>query len=291
MLGARPITSIRSGDILEVLDGVVARGAPYQAHSLFASARRMFNWAIARGVYGLDRSPCDRMKPVDVIGPRAIRTRVLSDTEVRAVWFAAAELDYPFGPMVRLLLLTGQRRGEVANAEWSEFDFARKLWRIPAERMKADAPHVLPLTSEMIGIVTSLPRFGQKGRGNLVFSGTFGATGASGFSKMKRRLDELVLQNLRQEAAAGGDEPESINLRPWVLHDLRRTMRTGLSALPVPDLVRELVIAHRKPGLHKVYDQYAYLAEKKRALELWSAHVDTIVEPSRARPVQLPSTA
>jgi hypothetical protein len=81
-----------------------------------------------------------------------------------------------------------------------------------------------------------------------------------------------MLEELRKE------NPEA-ELPPFVLHDLRRTMRTNLSALPVPDLVRELVIAHAKPGLHKVYDQYAYLAERRHALELWAQRLRSIVEP------------
>ena len=92
----------------------------------------------------------------------------------------------------------------------------------------------------------------------------------NGFSKAKDRVDRLMCQELGQE------------LQPWVIHDIRRTMRTHLSALPVPDLVRELVIGHAKPGLHKVYDQHAYLDEKRRALELWTARLRAIIDPKSA---------
>ena len=120
----RPITDITAHDVTAVLDEAVARGAPYQAHNLLGHIRRLFNWAIARGVYGVDRSPCDRMKPKDVIGPKAVRTRVFNDSEWRVFWRATGDIKYPYGPLFRMLALTGQRKSEVAEARWSEFDLA-----------------------------------------------------------------------------------------------------------------------------------------------------------------------
>jgi integrase len=268
--GNRPITDITAHDVIAVLDEAVARGAPYQAHNLLGHVRRLFNWAIARGVYGLDRSPCDRMKPTDVIGKKALRTRVLTDREMRALSHATDGMGYPYGPLFRLLMLTGQRKSEVSDARWSEFDLEQKRWIIPAARMKADAPHVVPLTTEAIAVLKSLPHFDK---GEYLFSTTFGEKAVSGFSKAKTRIDELMLAPLRTDA----DVPEKIQIEHWTIHDIRRTVRTGLSALPIPDLVRELVIAHAKPGLHKVYDQFAYEEEKRRALELWAGRLHTII--------------
>ena len=104
------------------------------------------------------RSPCDRVKPKDVIGKKALRTRILRDAEMRALWAATENMGYPYGPLIRLLTLTGQRKSEVSDARWSEFDFQRWLWTIPAERMKADAPHTVPLTAEAVAVLESLPR-------------------------------------------------------------------------------------------------------------------------------------
>ena len=129
--------------------------------------------------------------------------------------------------------------------------------------MKAKAAHVFPLTSDVERILEALPRF--NGGGDFIFSTTFGRVPVSDFGNAKARLDALVAEELGRP------------IEPFVLHDLRRTMRTGLSSLPIPDLVRELVIAHTKPGLHKVYDQHAYLAEKREALELWQARVREIL--------------
>src|SRR3954447_18256883 len=93
-----------------MLQEVVDSGRPFIAHHLLAYTRKLFNWAIARDIYALTSSPCDRVKPKDVIGTREPRQRVLKDDELRSIWAATGELSYPFGPLIRLLLITGQRR-------------------------------------------------------------------------------------------------------------------------------------------------------------------------------------
>jgi integrase len=275
--GRRPIAEITAADVREVIKAAKDRGAPYQAHNLLVLARRLFSWAIDQHVYGLETSPCERLKPKAIIGKKEFRTRIFDDDdEWRAFWRATARLGYPYGPLFRMLALTGQRKSEVAEAHWSEFDLSRKLWTIPAERMKADAPHAVPLTDDVIAVLESLPRFRK---GDYVFSTTFGAKPVNGFSKAKERVDRCMLRSWRALARARGEDRRRVQIRPWVIHDIRRSVRTGLSALPVPDLVRELVIAHTKPGLHKVYDQHAYLDEKRQALELWAARLRSIVTP------------
>ncbi len=284
--GKRPITSITQHDIIRVLDEVVDRGAMYQAHNLLAYVRRMFNWAIARGTYGIDRSPCDRMRPADVIGKKAPRSRTLTDEEMTAFWRASRRVGYPFGTMYQVLLLTGQRKSEVSDARWREFDLKRKIWIIPADRMKADAPHVVPLTDHVIEILEKLPRFKK---GDYLFTTTAGEKPVSGFSKAKARLDREMLRSLRAMARKRGEHYEG--LPPFVIHDVRRTMRTGLSGLPVPSDVAELVIAHTRPGLRKVYDQHAYLDEKRRALELWERQLRDTLTPPPANVVRLETRA
>jgi integrase len=270
--GKRPIAEIVPDDVRAIVKAAKDRGAPYQAHNLLVLARRMFSWAIDQQVYGLETSPCERLKPKAIIGKKGIRTRILDDGELRALWKATEHLRYPYGPLFQVLTLTGQRKSEVAEARWSEFDLARKLWTIPAERMKADAAHVVPLTDDVMAILESLPRFTK---GDHLFSTGFGLRPVNGFSKGKARLDKAMVAELGREVT------------PFVIHDIRRTVRTGFSALPVPDLVRELVIAHTKPGLHRVYDQFAYLDEKRRALELWAARLRSIVQPPPANVVDL----
>jgi integrase len=262
----QPITEITRRDVVNLLEKVVDSGRPYTAHHLLAHLSKMFNWAIARDVYGLGASPITRGLAKDIIGAKKPRQRVLTDDEIIKFWAASAKVAYPFGPFARLLLITGQRLREVADMTWDEVDFGSALWTIPPERMKGDAAHEVPLSSLAMKILKAIPRktdkTGEKS-GPYVFSTTNGKVPISGFSKAKSQLDELLE-----------------NMPGWVYHDLRRTMRTHLSGLPVPDLVAELVIAHAKPGLHKVYDQHAYRDEKRRALELWSAKLVSIVEPN-----------
>jgi integrase len=259
--GERPIASITSHDVLAVIDATIARGAPAQAHNTLAYAKSLFNWAVGRPNYGLETSPCDRLKPKQIIGKKVVRQRVLSDAETKALWSNAETMGYPYGPLIKLLLITGQRRDEVGRATWSEFDLAKKLWAIPASRMKSGAAHTVPLSDAAIEVLRELPRFKQ---GDYLFSTTYGEIPVNGFSKAKDRLDELMIAKLG-------------TVEPFVFHDIRRTMRTQLSALPISDMVRELVIAHTKPGLHKVYDLHAYDAEKRQALDLWAARLMTIV--------------
>ena len=275
----RPIAEITPLDVRAIIKAAKDRGAPYQAHNILVLARRLFSWAIDQQVYGLETSPCDRLKPKAIIGKKVFRTRILDDDELRAFWRATHRLGYPYGPLFQVLALTGQRKSEVAEARWPEFDLAKKLWTIPAERMKADADHIVPLSDDVLDILKSLPRFKKADH---LFSTTFGLKPVNGFSKAKSRLDRHMLRSWRALARTRGEDRRKAQIRPFVIHDVRRSVRTGLSALPVPDLVRELVIAHTKPGLHKVYDQHAYAAEKRHALELWAARLRSIVEPAPA---------
>jgi integrase len=254
--GTRGLCDIDRADVLAVIDETMER-SQWQAHHVFSYASRLFNWALERDVYALERSPCDRLRPAKIIGTKEPRTRILSDIELRALWAICPQLDYPIGPLVRLLMLSGQRRSEVAEARWSEI--TGDVWTISHERMKAKSAHVVPLVPEAVALLAELPRFNG---GDYVFSSFHGKSPVNGFTKAKIRIDELM-----PRVNAG-----------WVLHDIRRTMRTHLSALPgVSDLVRELVIGHTKPGLHKVYDQYAYLDEKRLALTLWTERLRRIV--------------
>jgi integrase len=278
--GGKPITEIAAADVVNLIKRFRNDGKFYQAHNLLGYARRLFNWAIGQHAYGIENSPCDRLKPKDIVGERRPRSRILADAELRAAWQAGQSLGYPYGPLFRLLVLTGQRKSEVAEAQWSEFDLGKKLWVIPAARMKADAAHVVPLSNDAIAILEALPRFNG---GDYLFSTTLGKSPVNGFSKAKARFDARIVEALR------ASDPNA-KLPEFVIHDLRRTFRTHLSAIPgISDLVRELVIGHTKPGLHKVYDQYAYVDEKRYALDAWAGRLRTIIEPSPASVVALRS--
>jgi integrase len=280
----RPIQEISRRDVVKLLEKVVDEDRPYVAHHLLAYLSKLFNWAIVRDVYGLNASPITRGMAKDIIGAKKPRQRVLNDAELRQIWQATGATPGPFGSFVRTLLVTGQRLREVANAKWSEFDLDHGLWTIPLTRMKGDAAHEVPLSPLAVEIIRSIPGY-EKGRRDLsayVFSTTAGRAPISGFSQAKIALDRL-LGETRTRAAVEGEQAAA--MPGWVFHDLRRTVRTHLSGLPVPDLVAELVIAHAKPGLHKVYDQHAYREEKRRALDLWASKLLSIVDGKEGRNV------
>lgn len=275
--GQRPAGDILPEEVADVVRAIVKRGAPYQAHNALGHLRRVYNWAIGTHEFGLTSSPVMALKPKDLIGARQARTHILGDAELRAVWNACAGgytapkegqtrvrgavnsdgMGYPYGPLIRLLILTGQRENEVAGMTWDEVNLEQKLWMIPAARMKAGRTHEVPLAPDALALLKSLPRF----KGPHVFTTTDGEKPVNGFSKAKARLDKLS------------------KVKGWVIHDLRRTARTHFSALPVQDMIRELVIAHAQPQLHQVYDQHSYRDEKRQCLRLWELRLRGILAP------------
>jgi integrase len=258
----RPLSSLSwDADVKPAIDAITARSRTgAQAHAAFGYLRQVFNYALDVGGYGLDKSPMERRKPAKVIGERQVRIRTLNDAELRAVWQAGERMGYPWGDCVRLLILTGQRLREIADLAWHEVDLDQKLITIGAARMKNGAAHEVPLAPMALSLIQGLPPFAGA---RFLFSTTHGRTHIGGFYRAKLRLDEL--------SGVGG----------WVLHDARRTMRTRLSGLAIEDRVREAVIAHAPPGLHRIYDQHSYQAEKRRALTLWEERLAAIIETEK----------
>jgi integrase len=234
-------------------------------------------------VYGLTSSPCDRLKPTKLIGKKKKRTRTLNDDELFALWRTVARMPYPFGPAYQILMLTAVRLTEAADARRTEIDRNKRLWTIPEERMKGKndeaRPHVVPLTPEIAAVFEALPRFNT---GPHLFTTTFGERPVSMSNWVKTRIDKRMLLTLRALARRRGDDPATVELRPWVNHDIRRTIRTNLSRLKIAEEVREAVLGHARPGDKGAYDQYDYLDEKREALQLWGARLRSIVEPSNA---------
>ncbi len=144
--GMLPISEITRRDVVAVLEEISDRGHAYAAHHLLSYIRKFFNWAIARDIYGLQASPCDRLKPSEVIGKKQVRQRVLNESDIFHVYAAAEKLGYPFGHMTLMLFITGQRLREVAEMSWSEVDLKNAIWTIPPERRKNDSSHIVPLS-------------------------------------------------------------------------------------------------------------------------------------------------
>jgi integrase len=271
----RPITEITRRDVVKLLEEIVDRGHPYLARLVLAYARKMFRWAIGRDVYGLQASPCADVSAKDHGAPTVPRQVTIANDHLRLIWRAADGLSKPFGPFFKMLILSGQRRNEIARLKWSEIDAGEKVINLPAERMKAKRPHEVPLSEAMVKLLDGITR----GKGEYVFSTTDGKAPVSGFGKLKARLDKKVAELHAEELKkAGQGAPKK--LPDWRPHDLRRTMRTGLGAIReiAPD-VRELVIAHVSSALVRTYDLHSYRTEKRQALELWSQRLARIVDP------------
>ena len=157
--GVRPITDIMPEEVAAAIRAIVKRGAPYQAHNALGYIRRLFNWAIDTHEFGVTTSPVERLKPGDLIGKREARERTLSDDELQRVWKAADAMGYPYAPVFKMLILTGQREREIADMRWCEVDLGSRLWTIPSERMKGGRAHEVPLSRAAVALIEMLPRF------------------------------------------------------------------------------------------------------------------------------------
>jgi integrase len=259
---SRPIASISRRDVLDLIDGIIARGAEVQANRTLGRLRALFNWAIEKD--RVAASPIARMK---LPTREQARDRVLSDDELRWFWQASDEIGWPFGPLAKLLLLTAQRRDEVAGMEWREIDLVKRVWTIPRHKAKNDRVHEVQLSDAALDVLRSLPRVGD----GLVFT-TTGETPVSGFSKAKRRLDELMLE--AKQAEVGTRKGDAI--AGWTLHDLRRTAATGMAQMNFPPHVVDKVLNHVSGtirGVAAVYNRFAYLDERRAALEAWGNYL------------------
>jgi integrase len=260
----RAVKSITGEDVIDLLDAICARGSVIAANRTLAYLKGLFGWAVGRKI--IETSPCEKIKaPVK----ERQRLHVLRPTELKAVWNATGLFgsDEPYNAKrdaCRMLILTGQRSSVVSRAEIRHFDLADHLWLIPedAEGNKGQ-PYILPLTEEMEEVLRNCPH-----KSGYLFSTTDGEKPLYMGNKIKVELDRLI-------------ESLGVEMDPWRFHDLRRTMRTGLSSLAVPDgaITRELVLGHKKKGIHQVYDQDIYIPQKRVALELWAERVRNIVSP------------
>jgi integrase len=268
---ARPIREISRSDVHDLLDEIIAEGSPVAANRVLAAIRKMFAWAASRDI--IAASPCAGVSPPT---GETSRDRVLSDDELRLIWRGAAAIGWPFGPVTQLLMLTLQRRNEVAEINRSELRTQDHIWVIPKERVKNGEEHEVPLSDGAFDILSGLPKIGKSG---LIFTVT-GETPISGFSRAKRRLDAEILKLQKADAVENGDDPKDVEPLPhWTLHDLRRTGASGMARLGIHLPVIEKVLNHISGsfrGVVGVYQRQSFSEEKRTALEAWARHVETI---------------
>jgi integrase len=248
----RQITEITRKDIRECIEDIIRRGAVAMAGRAFKVIRALFNWCVGRGL--LETSPCAGLTPPPSGRPR---DRVLSDDELGRVLRAAMTMPDPYGPIVMLLAMTGQRRSEVAHMRWEELALEKGIWTIPGRRTKTRRTHVIHLTPQMLALLPD-----REDLQPLVFPSVNGKPYRY-FSAIKRRHD----------AASG--------VMDWVLHDLRRTVATGMAGLGVAPHVADKILNHQGgaiSGIAAVYQRFEFLAERQSALEIWSQHIDAMLE-------------
>lgn len=267
----RPITTITRRDCIEIIDKMAER-APTYARRLHAHLHRLFRWLVGRAV--IEASPmADLPKP----GAERPRDRVLTDAELVEVWNAAEKLGWPFQHIIRLLVLTGARRAEIGELLWPEVD--EDVIRLSADRTKTGEPRLVPLSGPAKEIMVELREKHTvtpvKGAPPHVFTVT-ARTPVSGWSRAKTLIDKNIL-NAREEALGKDAQP----MPEWRLHDLRRTVATGLQRLGFRLEVIEAVLGHisgSRAGVVGVYQRHAFEDEKRRALDAWASYVNRLTE-------------
>lgn len=273
-LKGKPMPHIGRADLQPIIDAIPVKQRGMR-RSVFAYASVLFGWASKRG--DISANPLGEMAKPEA--PKA-RERVLNDEELAALWRATDELGDPFGPFFRLLIMTGQRRAEVAAISWAELDRVSATWTIPADRAKNGVAHIVPLSPEAkaefdrlatVGMPTNDGREAEHWPNSGYVLSTTGRTPISGFTKAKNALDAHV------EKDRGGRP-----LAAWRIHDLRRSAATGFQRLGIRFEVTEAVLNHvsgAKGGIAGIYQRHDWKEEKRTALDAWARHIRSIQEP------------
>ena len=264
----RPVSSIDPTEVNELLEGIRDGAAktkprPYLANRAYAYMRTFFAWCAKVGINKIDRSPMEGLdRPWD--GEES-RDRVFTNAELKRLWKCGGAIGGYSGAFIKLLLLTGLRLREVTEAKWSEINLDEGELLIEDQRTKMGRPQLVPLSTTAREIVEGLPRF----EGPYIFSTTSGARPVGSFSKAKLRADSLS------------------GVKGWRIHDLRRTVRTGLAALGINDTIAERILGHSPTKLVQTYNVHQYRNEKSEAVERWAMRLREILEPPPENVVKL----
>ena len=267
-LGKRPIDKISRSDIHKLLDGIVADGKVGTAREVKRHLCTLYNWAINREI--CTNNPAQNLTRKD-LKPNENAGRALKDDEIKAMWQITGELGYPFGPLFRLLLLTGQRKSEWANARIEELDMTEGFLEVPRTRYKGRRDHIVPFSDTVKSLLGDLPEWTHKNY--YLFSSRGGRVPVSGFSQAKGRMDSRMI-----EALCKMHDKKTTTLTPYRIHDLRVTCETRLANLGFNQEIRDRVLGHAAPGLQKTYNKYDYTAEKREALQAYAKHIMEIVD-------------
>ncbi|WP_242446137.1 tyrosine-type recombinase/integrase [Sphingopyxis lindanitolerans] len=268
VLGSKPLPNLTRIDIVAVFDRM-PRAQIANIRNVFAVLRRLLRWAVSRG--DIDRSPMEGMETPPPVKPR---DRWLSDEELGRIWMTAPNTHSCFGPIIRLLIVTGQRREEVSSLRWEELNRKDLLWTLPGERAKNGEPNRIPLNELAVAILDEVAGSTIWPRSGRMFTTSRGGR-FTGYSKGKIKLDLLMSQD--------GREP----LPDWRLHDLRRTLATGFQRLGVRFEVTEAVLNHvggSRAGVAGIYQRHDWKDEKREAMKSWNDHLATIIRLANMAP-------
>ena len=275
-IGHLPIADITRAEIKDLLLKKAAT-SPVAANRLLALIRPVF-------IYAMDEERLDSVPNFrKLTQPETPRDRVLSDDEVRDVWRGCLKLGHPYGHAIRFMLLTAQRRGEVAGLVHDELN--GDGWKLPSERSKNGSGHLVPVATLAQSILDDCPRLNSS---ELVFAGwrrteKKETCEIGGWSKLKGRLDKGIMEIRREDAEKAGNDPDEVKPLPqWTVHDLRRTAATGMQSLGFTDEVVDRVLNHVLPGVRRTYNRFSRDPEKRVALEAWARHVEAIVSGESA---------
>jgi integrase len=244
----RRVDDLTKRDVLDLTDSIMDRGATVQARRVHSHVQRFFNWCVERNI--IKANPMTGLKRP---GSETSRDRVLTDAEVVKVWTGTEGAD-PFNAITRLLLLTGCRLQEIGSLKWSEID--GNLIKLRGERTKNNLPNEVHLTAVARAILEEQPRIEGS---DFVFT-LDGQKPVSGWSRAKKRIDA------------------STGVTGWRLHDIRRTVSTGMNELGVDSHIVEAVLGHKVKGVAGVYNKAKHEAASYTALQAWGAHVIALVE-------------
>jgi integrase len=259
--GKRKVADIKRRDIVLLLDGIVKRGAPITRNRVHSALTRLFNFAAERGV--IEDSPCTRIRKL----AETNKSRVLTNAEIKLLWEALdlenkdIDIFWTTKMVLKMILLTGQRSGEICGMTSDEIDPDAGIWTIPATRMKNNQEHKLPLTDTVKGIIRQAYSLLGDG-GPFVFRSPY---------RDKPLTPHSLSRAISRHRAEMGIEDH------FTPHDIRRTVRTRLAELKIDEFIAERVLGHKLQGMLAVYNQYDYLPEKRKALEAWEKRLQTIV--------------
>ncbi len=252
---------ITRSDVIALLDRIVDRGSPIAANRTLAVVRRMFNFALSRDL--VPANPCTQVKPP---GKENRRDRVLSPDEIRLFWATLDEAAMsPASRIVlKLMLVTAQRKGEIVSARWENIDLANGWWTIPAERVKNQLPHRVPLGQQAIALFREARELAKDSQ--WVFPSPkkdhMGATAPD--HAVRRSVDDLGIPN-------------------FTPHDLRRTAASYMTSIGIPRLVVAKILNHVEQGVTAIYDRHSYDADKRDALTRWDRELREIIAGTRTK--------